>query len=113
MPLVREDAVSHLTALLTDPTEKLDLSDKYNVPAWSIPALVQLVNRDEPLSEGDLTKIGLPRGLKVAALRERNLRSQLAAVPKTTSCPYGHPTYPASAPVVQLTEDQAKTEFDL
>jgi hypothetical protein len=117
MPLVRDDAISQLTALLTDPAEKLELSDQYDVPSWSIPALTQLVNRPAALSEADVVKIGLSRGLKVAAMREGNLQDQLKQVPKVCQkkCACGSvvtctPVFPSA---VQSTEAQVRARFRL
>jgi hypothetical protein len=81
MTSLREDAIIQLTTLLKDPTEKLVLSDKYDVPAWSIPALLEFVNREAPLSEDDVRDIGLQRALKVVILRERRMRASARLEP--------------------------------
>jgi hypothetical protein len=78
---LREDAIVQLTTLVTDPAEKLLLSDKYDVPAWSIPALLDLVNRDDTITEDVLARIGALRTLKVVALRERRFRDQASIEP--------------------------------
>jgi hypothetical protein len=78
---LREDAIVQLTTLVTDPAEKLLLSDKYDVPAWSIPALLDLVNRDDTITEDVLARIGASRTLKVVALRERRFRAQASIEP--------------------------------
>jgi hypothetical protein len=81
MTSLREDAIIQLTTLVTDPVEKLLLSDKYDVPAWSIPALLDLVNRDDTITEDVLARIGATRTLKVVALRERRFRAQASIEP--------------------------------
>jgi hypothetical protein len=75
MTSLREDAIIQLTTLVKNPTEKLVLSDKYDVPAWSIPALLEFVNRESMLTEDDVRDIGLQRALKVVTLRERRMRA--------------------------------------
>jgi hypothetical protein len=83
MPLLREAAITQLDELVTDSIEKLRLADTYDVPAWSIPALLDLVNREATLTEADVNSIGLQRSLKVVALRERRFRS---SSPKCDQC---------------------------
>jgi hypothetical protein len=74
MPSLREAAITQLGELVTDSTEKLRLADTYDVPAWSVPALLDLVNREASLTEADVHSIGLQRSLKVGTLRERRFR---------------------------------------
>jgi hypothetical protein len=71
MPHARADAIAALSELLADPAEKLVVSDRYMITAWAEPALAQLVDRDEPLSVQDVERIGIPRAVKVSALREQ------------------------------------------
>jgi hypothetical protein len=73
MPHARADAITALFELLVDPAEKLVISDRYHITAWTELALEQLVDRDHPLSVADIERIGIPRAAKVAARREEIL----------------------------------------
>jgi hypothetical protein len=73
MPHARDDAITALSELVVDPAEKIVISDRYRITAWTEPALVQLVDRDQPLSVADIERIGISRAANVAARREQIL----------------------------------------
>jgi hypothetical protein len=82
----REDAISMLATLSMSPSEKLVLADRYDVPAWAAPALLELVNREPTLSEQEVVSIGLTRALIVVRLRERRHKSTLLKMAHCEKC---------------------------
>jgi hypothetical protein len=82
----REDAISILGTLEVSPSEKLTLADRYDVPAWVAPALLELVNREPPLSEEEVVSIGLTRALIAVGLRERRHKSTLLKMAHCQKC---------------------------
>jgi hypothetical protein len=73
MPHARDHAITALSELVVNPAEKIVISDRYGITAWTEPALVQLVDRDQPLSVADIECIGISRAANVAARREQIL----------------------------------------
>ncbi|KAJ8495034.1 hypothetical protein ONZ45_g13036 [Pleurotus djamor] len=67
MDVIREDAIRSLEPLVTDPAEKLGIAIDLDIKSWLLPALTALVRRDQPLSTGDLSHIGIENALKIAA----------------------------------------------
>jgi hypothetical protein len=82
----REDAISILGTLKMSPSEKLALADRYDVPAWVAPALLELVNREPPLSEEEVVSIGLTRAFIAVGLRERRHKSTLLKMAHCEKC---------------------------
>ncbi len=70
MDRIRNDAITNLPALLTNPAQKLGVAIDYNIEFWLVPAMQELVQREAPLSVDDLGHIGIECALRLAAIRE-------------------------------------------
>ncbi|KAG9221266.1 hypothetical protein CCMSSC00406_0008899 [Pleurotus cornucopiae] len=70
MDRIRNDAITNLPALLTNPAQKLGVAIDYNIEFWLVPAMQELVQREAPLSVADLEHIGIECALRLAAIRE-------------------------------------------
>jgi hypothetical protein len=76
MPRVRAHAIEQVSPLLTDPCERLALSETYDLPAWTVLALVALVDAPSPPGAVQLNALGGERLLKLVTLRERRLNHE-------------------------------------
>ncbi|KAF9487527.1 hypothetical protein BDN71DRAFT_1369606, partial [Pleurotus eryngii] len=70
MDRVRNNAITNLPTLLTNPAQKLGVAIDYNIEFWLVPAMQELVQREAPLSVADLEHIGIECALRLAAIRE-------------------------------------------
>jgi hypothetical protein len=76
MSFLSQAAIDHLADLVSDSSEKLLLGDQYGVEAWRIAALLDLINREAPLSASDISQLDAGRAAKIGALRERRIRDE-------------------------------------
>jgi len=53
------------------PVHKLTLALRYDVTEWTMPALLQLAQRPEPISIEEGRMLGLETALKIASVREK------------------------------------------
>ncbi|KAM6502891.1 hypothetical protein JOM56_002868 [Amanita muscaria] len=76
MTEVKDFAVDCMTPLLDigSPSMQIHLAQVHDVPKWLQPAKARLVARSNPISENDVTLIGIALALEVCALRENALR---------------------------------------
>ncbi|KAF5355550.1 hypothetical protein D9758_006304 [Tetrapyrgos nigripes] len=70
MPRIRERAIKRMVPLMQDPIQKIEIAREYEIDDWMLPALNQLVQRDEALSVEEGKKLGLEYTLKLASIRE-------------------------------------------
>ncbi|KAF4600018.1 hypothetical protein EYR40_007124 [Pleurotus pulmonarius] len=70
MDRIRNDAITNLPALLTNPAQKLGVAIDYNIEFWLVPAMQEIIQREAPLSVADLEHIGIECALRLAAIRE-------------------------------------------
>jgi hypothetical protein len=89
MPVLRENAITKLTTLVTDPAEKIDLSVTFDVQVWMLPSLMEFVNRPGHLSVDDIHKIGIQLSVEIIATRERRLQLHgTTSFRQSCSCSY-------------------------
>ena len=71
---VREKALKYLKS--SDCMVRLDISRRYDVEAWFLPALKDLISRDKHLTAEEITQLGLEFAVEVIAFREKARRGQ-------------------------------------
>ncbi|THV06157.1 hypothetical protein K435DRAFT_743906 [Dendrothele bispora CBS 962.96] len=71
MPKIRERAIMHMAPLLSqDPVQKIEIAREYDIDDWMLPALNQLVQRDQPLTVDEGERLGMEYTTKLASIRE-------------------------------------------
>jgi len=70
MPRIRERAIRHMVPIMTDPVRKIEIAREYDIDDWMLPALNQLVQRDQALTMEEGERLGMEYTLKLASIRE-------------------------------------------
>lgn len=89
-------AIEKLDSLLEDPLDKIHLAQRYHIPGWVPAALEELVQRAQPLSMSEATRLGFEWTVKLAEIRECAV---VGEVQNPSSALFGAtPTFGASSP---------------
>ncbi len=72
---IREIVIDQIDKLdhdhtLIDPVQKVELSIKFDVPNWLVPAYTAICVREEPLTVGEAERMGIETAIKLASARE-------------------------------------------
>ncbi|KAI0072574.1 hypothetical protein K474DRAFT_1700885 [Panus rudis PR-1116 ss-1] len=69
---IRQTAIQSLaTQLQTDPVEKINLAQAYNIREWLIPTLNSLAQRRDMITSAEAERLGMDYTLKLVQVRER------------------------------------------
>jgi hypothetical protein len=77
MPTVRTWSINQLSNTLTS-SEKAELGKKYGVASWVQAGYIALVGQDEPIEEGDWSRLGVATIVRLAEARESQYQSSFA-----------------------------------
>jgi hypothetical protein len=67
---IRVLAIDALDSVTMDSLERADLAIRYNILEWLVPSLNALAQREKPLGQDDVNRLGLDTVLKMAEVRE-------------------------------------------
>ena len=73
-PSMREKALQYLKS--SDCMVRLEISRRYDVEAWFLPAVRDLISRDKHLTAEEIKQLGLEFAVEVIAFREKARRGQ-------------------------------------
>lgn len=74
---IRDRAFQALNTAHMDPVERILLARKFDVDAWTVPALCDLCQREDFISEEDARGLGISMTVKLAKIRE-SVRRELS-----------------------------------
>ncbi|KAF9239119.1 hypothetical protein BU15DRAFT_62136 [Melanogaster broomeanus] len=67
----RQIAIDKLSELPVPPIDKIILANTYDVKPWLLPAMHDLVRRQDPINMEDASRLGFETALKLASVREK------------------------------------------
>ena len=74
----RERAIKEISRLgpSVNDADKIDMTKKFGVEEWLVPACVALVERDDPLTYAEADKLGLVMTVQLGEVRERYIQGK-------------------------------------